>query len=293
LPAYGCSYHIHMKVFYDIPSTRKAIKSIRQANKSIGLVATMGSLHDGHLSLITASKKNNDITVATIFVNPIQFNNPDDLKNYPSSLADDLEFLEKYHCDIVFIPSAADMYPKEPVIKFDFGGLDNTMEGSFRPGHFSGVALVVMKLFQILLPTRAYFGQKDLQQFAILEKMQFDCSLDVELIMMPIIREDSGLALSSRNTRLSEKGKAIAPQIFIALNLVATTLKNGSTIKDAIAQAHAHLATYQEIKIEYIKLVNLKDLRIVETSNGNDPLALCFAGYVENIRLIDNLVING
>jgi pantoate--beta-alanine ligase len=182
LPANTDSYTWLMKVYQDILSTRNSIKDIRQANKSIGLVPTMGALHEGHFSLINAAKKENDVTIVTIFVNPIQFNNPEDLRNYPSTFDDDLAILNEIGCDILFAPSVEGMYPEEPIINLSFGEMEAIMEGAYRTGHFKGVALVVMKLFNILLPTRAYFGQKDLQQFKIIEQMVFDTSMDVDLI---------------------------------------------------------------------------------------------------------------
>ena len=282
-----------MKVYQDILSTRNAINGIKQLNKSIGLVPTMGALHDGHYSLINAAKKENDVTIVTIFVNPIQFNNPEDLKNYPSTYEDDLAILENIGCDLVFAPSAEEVYPKEPILNLSFGEMEEIMEGAYRPGHFKGVALVVMKLFNILQPTCAYFGQKDLQQFKIIEQMVYDTSMNVGLKMMPIIREESGLALSSRNQRLTETDREIAPQIYQALRLAADEINNGISIKAAITLAKDHLREYQEIKLEYLFLVNLKDLHVVETASGDDQLALCFAGYIDNIRLIDNLIING
>jgi pantoate--beta-alanine ligase len=293
LPAKTSSYTWHMKVFKDIHSSRKAIKGIRQSNRSIGLVPTMGALHDGHLTLINAANKENDVTIATIFVNPIQFNNPDDLKNYPSTYDDDLAILEKTGCDIVFAPSVEEMYPQEPIINLSFGNLADIMEGAFRPGHFSGVALIVIKLFNILQPTRAYFGQKDLQQYKIIEQMVYDASLEVALKMMPIMREKSGLALSSRNNRLTETGRGLAAQIYAALNLAGNSIKNGGSIKASIAIAEDHLRQFPDIKVEYLTLVNLKDLQVVETTNGSNQLVLCFAGHVDQIRLIDNLIING
>ena len=281
-----------MKVIQDIRSIRNAINGVRCSNKTIGLVPTMGALHEGHFSLIGAANKENDLTVVTIFVNPLQFNNAEDLKNYPSTYDDDLALLERKGCDIVFAPSAEEMYPKEPIINLSFGELADTMEGSFRPGHFSGVALVVMKLFNLLQPTQAYFGQKDLQQFKIIEQMVNDTSLDVLLKMMPIIREKSGLALSSRNKRLTDIGQAVAPQIYKALNLAAEAIKKGQSISESVALAENHLGRYTEIKLEYLLLVNLKDLHVVKRANGSDQLVLCFAGYVDHIRLIDNLIIN-
>lgn len=280
-----------MEVFQDILSTLTAINSIRQSSKSIGLVPTMGALHEGHLSLLKASNRENDITIATIFVNPIQFNNPEDLENYPSNYESDLSVLEEIGCDIVFAPSTEEMYPQAPTIKLSFGEMENIMEGAFRPGHFSGVALVVMKLFNIIQPTHAYFGQKDLQQFKIIEKMVSDTSLAVDLKMMPIIRENTGLALSSRNSRLSISGEKIAPQIYRALLLVESKVIRGDSIKESLLAAEDLLSQYPEIKLEYLTLVNLKDLHVVESSNETNQLVLCFAGYIDGVRLIDNIII--
>jgi pantoate--beta-alanine ligase len=280
-----------MEVFQDILSTRTAINSIRQSSKSIGLIPTMGALHEGHLSLIRASKGENDITIVTIFVNPIQFNNPEDLENYPSNYESDLAALEEIGCDIVFAPSTKEMYLQAPTIKLSFGELENIMEGAFRPGHFSGVALVVMKLFNILQPKHAYFGQKDIQQYKIIEKMVSDTSLAVNLKMMPVIRENSGLALSSRNSRLSISGKQVAPQIFKALLLFKDKIIRGGSIKDSVIAAEKQLSQYPEINVEYLTLVNLKDLQVVESSNETNPLVLCFAGYINGVRLIDNIII--
>ena len=281
-----------MRVFQDIITVRKEIQDIRKLNKSIGLVPTMGALHDGHFSLIKASKSENDITIVSIFVNPLQFNNPDDLTNYPSNIDEDLLVLDRIGCNLVFAPAVDEMYPQKPVIKFSFGEMENIMEGAFRPGHFSGVALVVMKLFSILQPTRAYFGQKDLQQFKVIEQMVYDTSTDVILKMMPIIREKSGLALSSRNNRLSKTGREIAAHIYKALCMVADSITKGNPIKEAIVLAENHLDDYPEIKLEYLTVVNLKNLQAVKAANGSDQVVLCFAGYIDEIRLIDNLIIN-
>jgi pantoate--beta-alanine ligase len=281
-----------MKIFQDIFSIRSVIKDIRQQDKTIGLVPTMGALHPGHLSLLDAATRENDITVATIFVNPIQFNNTKDLKNYPSTYEDDIALLEKKGCNIVFAPSAEEMYPEKPMIEMSFGVLTETLEGAFRPGHFNGVALVVMKLFNILRPTVAYFGQKDLQQFKVIEQMVYDTSLDVELRMMPIIRESSGLALSSRNKRLSEEGKNIAAQIYQTLKLAASGIRAGDDIQECLHTAKSKLQHFKEIDLEYLNVVRLKDLQPVEVSYDPEPLVLCFAGYIDEIRLIDNLIIN-
>src|ERR1043165_7630788 len=187
-----------MEIFKEIQSL-KAFLSQKRNSVSIGLVPTMGALHAGHLSLIEASKRENQLTVCSIFVNPAQFNNAKDLEKYPRTLERDLGMLEKAGCDVVFAPDAKMMYEAEPMIKFDFGDLDKILEGEFRPGHFSGVALVVSKFFHIIKPTVAYFGQKDFQQFKVIEKLVKELKFDLQLKPMPIFRESDGLAMSSRN----------------------------------------------------------------------------------------------
>ena len=281
-----------MEIIRNIASIRKTVKGIKGEGKTIGLVPTMGALHKGHISLIEEAVEQNDITIATIFVNPIQFNNPGDLKAYPASFDEDIIKLEQSGCDYVFAPSQEEMYRETPVLTFNFGNLETTMEGAFRPGHFCGVALVVIKLFNILQPTNAYFGQKDLQQFKVIEKLIVDTSLEIDLKMMPIIREESGLALSSRNVHLSEAGKAIAPQIYMALKLGAEVIRNGGSLSEINSTTMKHLNKYPGITTEYLNVVNLKDLQHVEIENGQDQLVLCFAGYIDEIRLIDNIIIN-
>jgi pantoate--beta-alanine ligase len=252
----------------------------------------MGALHAGHTSLVAAAKKANNITVTYIFVNPIQFNKKEDLENYPSSLEEDLEILAAEGCDIVFVPNKNEMYPEEPEIQISLGIIESALEGAERPGHFNGVALVVLKLLNIIQPTLAYFGQKDLQQFRVIEKLVNDVSLDINLVMMPIVREESGLALSSRNQRLSELGNNIAANIFKALKLAANKLSEGATIPKSLESSKEYFSGYPDIRIEYLTLVNYKDLSIVETASDADRLVLCFAGYIEGVRLIDNIIID-
>lgn len=280
-----------MDVYYNIRSAQKALNKVREIGNSIGLVPTMGALHAGHLSLLKASVNQNDVSVTTIFVNPLQFNNDEDLANYPSTLDDDLSLLEANGCNIVVVPEVSDIYTQEPKMKISFGELENTMEGVHRPGHFNGVALVVLKLFNLLEPNRAYFGQKDIQQFKIIEQMVVDASIDINPVMMPIIREPSGLAMSSRNKRLSGSGKALAVNIYKSLNLALLNLRDYSNVENCLTAAREYLTNYPEIGIEYLSLVNYKDLQVVKTTNGTDTLVLCFAGHVENIRLIDNIII--
>jgi len=279
-----------MEILRDRQSVNQLISSVKCASKSIGLVPTMGALHHGHISLVEESLRNNNITITTIFVNPTQFNNPEDFKNYPVSLDADLVILEETGVDYVFIPSTHEIYPEEPLINFSFGHLDQVMEGEYRPGHFNGVAQVVAKIFNIVNPTRAYFGQKDLQQYKIIERLVSDLSMPVELIMMPIVREESGLAMSSRNRRLSKAGLNTASSIYKSLTKGRDLLENGAdpvgvsdTIRNELKQSG--------ILVEYIEVVDFKDLQPIRNVPDANKLALCFAGYVEDIRLIDNVTI--
>ena len=279
-----------MEILRDRQSVNQLISSVKCASKSIGLVPTMGALHHGHISLVEESLRNNDITITTIFVNPTQFNNPEDFKNYPVSLDADLVILEETGVDYVFIPSTHEIYPEEPLINISFGHLDQVMEGEYRPGHFNGVAQVVAKIFNIVNPTRAYFGQKDLQQYKIIERLVSDLSMPVELIMMPIVREESGLAMSSRNRRLSKAGLNTASSIYKSLTKGRDLLENGAdpvgvsdTLRNELKQSG--------ILVEYIEVVDFKDLQPIRNVPDANKLALCFAGYVEDIRLIDNVTI--
>ena len=184
----------------------------------------MGALHQGHLSLLQNSKKDNKTTVVSIFVNPIQFNDKNDFDKYPRLLDNDLKLLENYNCDVVFAPSVGEIYPEPPVESYDFGYLDKILEGAFRPGHFNGVAIVVNRLFQIVKPDRAYFGKKDYQQYIIIKELVKQQKLPIEIIAVPIVREPSGLAMSSRNLRLNKDELQVAPEIYKALLLAKNLL---------------------------------------------------------------------
>ncbi|WP_073091470.1 pantoate--beta-alanine ligase [Cyclobacterium lianum] len=274
-----------------IPAVRQQIKRLKSQGKSIGLVPTMGALHRGHVELIRAAKKVSDITVVSIFVNPIQFNNPEDLFKYPRTLARDLELLAEEGVDLVFVPDEKEIYPESVITEFDFGPMEQIMEGKFRPGHFNGVAIVVAKLFHILLPDRAFFGQKDLQQVAIIRRLTADLSMDTRIRMIPTVRDEDGLALSSRNLRLSEKGRTTAPRLYQALRRCETELLNGGdwfTVRNKVIQEELSPAG---IQTEYLELVELKRFSLLHKQSNGVPFAICIAANIENIRLIDNLVI--
>jgi pantoate--beta-alanine ligase len=261
----------------------------QKEGQTIGLVPTMGALHQGHLSLVEASKKNNPITIASIFVNPIQFNNPADLEKYPRTLERDLEMLEKAGCSAVFIPNEKDMYVEKPVVKMSFGALETVMEGAFRPGHFSGVGVVVSKLFNIIKPNNAYFGQKDLQQFLVIQQLVNDLSYQIKLHCCPILREADGLAMSSRNVRLSEINRPVAGKIHEALILAEKSLFLEGIEKTKIKVAE-FLSKYPALQLEYFEIADGTALMPIKDLNKTQNVALCIAVVMDGVRLIDNLI---
>ena len=266
------------------------LKAQRKEGKSIGLVPTMGALHNGHLSLIRASKAENDLTICSIFVNPTQFNNPQDLAVYPRTLEADCEMLESERCDVVFAPNAHDIYPTLPNLKFDFGDLERVMEGKFRPGHFNGVGIVVSKLFNIIQPNNAYFGQKDLQQCAIINRLVKDLSYNLTLKICPTQREKDGLAMSSRNRNLTPEQRQTAPEIYKALQKAVELLKDkkpGFAIKRFIT---SYLDNIEGIEVEYFEISDFETLQPIDELSENKT-ALCIAAFMGKTRLIDNVII--
>lgn len=278
-----------MHVFKEISSLKVYLLGQRELGKTIGLVPTMGALHEGHSSLLKASVTENDLTVCSIFINPVQFNNQEDLENYPRTISEDLIFLKTLECDIVFIPSEEEMYPKPIKTNFNFGELETRMEGSSRPGHFNGVGLVVSKLFNIVSPTRAYFGQKDIQQIKIIEQLCSDLSFDIQLKSIDTIREADGLAMSSRNKRLSADARKKAPLINQVLAEIESGLKRGEAFIDLKTEKTSILAK-NEISLEYLELVSEEDLSFVQVQNKGEKVVLCIAAVLEGIRLIDNRI---
>ena len=259
-------------------------------DKKIGFVPTMGALHKGHLSLIERSRSENEITVVSIFVNPLQFNNQEDLTLYPRPLEKDIELLKSVKCDILFQPSEQEMYPEEPILKINFGYLEEIMEGKFRPGHFSGVGVVVGKLFNKVNPGNAYFGQKDLQQITIIKRLVKDLSFNVKIHSCPIIREEDGLAMSSRNLRIRKEDRTVAGNIFKALEFAKEKLKHGIEINIVKNLTIEFLSRYPELKLEYFEIVEAESLKPVTIKGKKVDVALCIAVYLNDIRLIDNLI---
>lgn len=275
---------------HTITETQIAIQKQISEGKTIGFVPTMGALHKGHIALIKRAVLENDFVVVSIFVNPIQFNNPEDLAKYPRNLEADIQQLEETGCNLVFAPSADEMYPETDLTEFDFGQLDKVMEGKFRPGHFNGVAIVVKKLFEIVTPTKAYFGEKDFQQLAIIKKMVSMLQIPVQIIPCPIIRETDGLAMSSRNARLTLEERAEAPVIFKALSNVK---ENYSWfIPDGVKQlVTGEIQENKYFRVEYVSIVDTETLLPFEEWQDVNHAVVCVAAYIGSVRLIDNIVL--
>lgn len=276
-----------MHVCQTITQIRAEIKA-HSTTQSIGFVPTMGALHEGHLSLIGYAKQENDLTVCSIFVNPTQFNNSEDLLKYPRTVEKDLDMLKKAGCDYVFMPSENEMYPLPLTLSMGFGKLETILEGAHRAGHFKGVGAVVAKLFNIIKPTNAYFGQKDLQQFLIIKQLVQQLNFDTQLKCCPIIREEDGLAMSSRNMRLTAEQRKIAPKIYEALQLTKNEILRGNSFSNAQESAIQFLNDFGVLEVEYLEIV---DADTLDKPIGQD-LAICAAVRLGDIRLIDNLLIN-
>lgn len=283
-------FRISMEVFTSIKNLRQFLDQQVVQQKTVGLVPTMGALHEGHISLIEAAKKDNDVVVCSIFVNPTQFNNPEDLAKYPRTLEADYAMLENAGCTAVLAPSAEEMYPEQPVLKINFGVLESVMEGASRPGHFNGVGIIVSKLFNIVKPDKAYFGQKDLQQVSIVQRMVVDLAFGLELIICPTIRENDGLAMSSRNRRLSDTERSIAPHIYRILDDARVKLNSGRPVSEVSSYAKDAFHTIKEFTLDYLEIIDLKTLLPVEQAGPHGTNAICVAAFLGPVRLIDNVI---
>jgi pantoate--beta-alanine ligase len=277
-----------MKVVKSSKELVDLVSQLKDTDKSIGFVPTMGALHQGHLSLIDYAANENDIVVVSIFVNPTQFNDKSDYAKYPRILEDDIEKLNKVKCDIVFTPDESDMYPEEDKRQFDFGNLDKVMEGKHRPGHFRGVALIVSKLFEMVKPDRSYFGEKDFQQVAIIKYITKQLKFDIEIVSCPIIRENDGLAMSSRNMLLTSEQRKNVSLISETLFEAKKFAKNNSVseTKDWVIRT---INANPLLKVEYFDIVDSEKLESIESWSQNADKVGCIAVHVGNIRLIDNV----
>ncbi|PWJ60337.1 pantoate--beta-alanine ligase [Dyadobacter jejuensis] len=281
-----------MHVFTTVSELQGYLQAARFNNQSVGLVATMGALHRGHISLIEAALSENEVVVCSIFVNPTQFNNPEDLVKYPRSEQEDLALLRKAGCQVAFVPLVSEMYPTPSILQMDFGPIAQVMEGKSRPGHFNGVGVVVSKLLHMIMPDRAYFGQKDLQQVAIVEQLIRDLSFSAQLVVCPTLREESGLAMSSRNKRLSDEELKLAALIYQKLAEAKNQLLSGISIPQVIASIEAYFNQIPEFRLDYFEIVDRETLQRVEGLAEGQSVALCIAIYLGDVRLIDNLVID-
>ena len=268
------------------------IEALKSAGETIGFVPTMGALHRGHIELVSRSVKENDCCVVSVFVNPTQFNNASDLEKYPRDINRDAELLNKSGCNIIFAPEASEIYNSEELnnnFEFDFGGLDKVMEGKFRPGHFNGVVQIVSKLFNLVQPNKAYFGEKDFQQLAIIHRMVEILDFDVEIVDCSIVREESGLAMSSRNERLSaeqrKKAVEISKVLFESRNFVPELSPND--LKNWVVEK---INAVDGLEVEYFEIANTTTLQTI--ASWTEPSVGCITVFCGEVRLIDNIRYN-
>ncbi|MFH7011773.1 pantoate--beta-alanine ligase [Flavobacterium sp. FlaQc-52] len=282
-----------MHIFYGKVALIAYLKTIKTTNSTIGFVPTMGALHQGHLALMQRSLKENDDTVVSIFVNPTQFNNPEDLAKYPRTLEEDVKKMRVLSDKIIlYAPSVEDIYEGETVSQhFDFDGLENQMEGKFRPGHFDGVGTIVKRLFEIVTPTNAYFGEKDFQQLQIVKKMAEKNNMPVNVVGCPIFREDNQLAMSSRNERLTPEERKEAALIYKTLT-AAKELFQTSTPEETIAFVEESFQNNERFTLEYFVIADEATLLPIDQRNKDKNYRAFIAVFVNSIRLIDTISLN-
>lgn len=276
-----------------VTTKAELFNSLKAADgKPRGFVPTMGALHKGHISLVEKAREECGTVVVSVFVNPTQFNDQNDLKSYPRTPEKDAALLEKAGVDIIFMPSVEEMYPEPDNRIFDFGNTAEVMEGASRPGHFNGVAQVVSKLFDIVQPDKAYFGEKDFQQVAVIKALKEQLDIATEIVVCPTVREEDGLAMSSRNTLLDEAHRKAAPEIYKALKKgVEMVVKSGKTDnpRDIEKKIMEMIDSYPLLKVIYLNIVNARTLQPAETWNEEDGVQGCVAVQAGNVRLIDNI----
>ena len=277
-----------MEIIREVALLRRRVEEEKQCGRSVGLVPTMGALHAGHVSLIDRARKENDIVVVSVFVNPTQFNNPEDLRTYPRTEEADCEKMTSAGVDIAFIPSVEEVYPEPDTRVFDLGPVAEVMEGPMRPGHFNGVAQIVSKLFDMVLPHRAYFGEKDFQQIAVIRRMVELEGFDIDIIDCPIMREDDGLAMSSRNVRLTPSQREIAPAIHKAL-VSSLDFAKSHSVKETMQSVINEINAQPEMEVEYYEIVDSLTMQpISDWAECNCPVG-CITVYCGEVRLIDNI----
>jgi pantoate--beta-alanine ligase len=277
-----------MKIITRTDALKKVIDTAKEEGRTIGFVPTMGALHEGHLSLIRTSLSNGDFLVVSIFVNPTQFNDPGDLERYPRNMEADMNLLKYEPVDLVFAPEVEEMYPENDTRVFDLAPLDSIMEGKYRPGHFNGVAQIVSKLFYAVMPDRAYFGQKDFQQLAVIKRLVSILRLDIEIIECPTIREKDGLAMSSRNQLLTKAGRAAAPFIYQTLQK-AVTMKHNHTPDMVREFVNSEINNHPLMDIEYFEIVEDQNFHTIQSWETKANIIGCIAVQLNGLRLIDNV----
>ena len=281
-----------MQVLTNIYSLNQLLDNYRISNKSIGFVPTMGALHEGHISLVKLAQKDCDVVVCSIFINPTQFNDPNDLENYPVTIEEDIKLLEEQYCDILFLPNVTEMYPQGlNTEQYQLNGIDKVLEGRKRPGHFDGVCTIVHRLFSIVKPNTTYFGEKDFQQVVVIRQMVNNLSLPIQIKTGKTIREKDGLAKSSRNTLLSVTQRQKAANVYASLQKIKSLYGKvdcpqlKEMIKDDIKQV-------QDMRLDYIEIVNPHSFRPLQGKDNNEEAVALIAVFLGKVRLIDNLSLN-
>ncbi|MEX0996361.1 MAG: pantoate--beta-alanine ligase [Flavobacteriaceae bacterium] len=282
-----------MRVFNNFNAINKALTSINQEQATIGFVPTMGALHEGHLSLIKRACAENEYVIVSIFINPTQFNNPEDFDAYPRTVDQDLELLEEFDNKVlIYIPQVEDIYPNGiESLHFDYGGIENQMEGKFRPGHFDGVGTVLTSFFKLLKPHNAYFGEKDFQQLQIVKKLVEIQNFDVNIIGCPILRETSGLAMSSRNKRLTDSQLQESKLIFTVLEYVKQHFGTESA-NELLQEVQKAFRNNSELKLEYFEIADESTLKPLQKLEKNKKYRAFIAVFAGEVRLIDNIALN-
>jgi pantoate--beta-alanine ligase len=283
------SFIVDMEIVKSSAELGARVEVLKKAGKVIGFVPTMGALHDGHLSLARQAGRQSDVVVVSIFVNPNQFNNLADLERYPRDIQKDADMLSATPCELLFVPTVKEVYPEPDTRVFDFGAIDKVMEGHYRPGHFNGVAQVVSRLFDMVKPDKAFFGEKDFQQLAIVRAMVQQLNYAVEIVACPIIREEDGLAMSSRNQLLSPAQRKNAPVIARTL-LESCNFAKSHNVEDTVNFVTESINATPELQVEYFEIVDGRSLQAVSSWNEGAYLVGCIAVFAGEIRLIDNVI---
>ena len=279
-----------MNKAYSSEELSRLVSLQRRQGKRIGFVPTMGALHKGHYALLQKAREECDFVVCSIFVNPTQFNNANDLKNYPRNLEQDITLIASI-CDLVFLPSVEEVYPTTPQETYDFGSLDKVMEGAFRPGHFAGVAMVVRRFFDMVQPDRAYFGKKDYQQAVIIQRLVDICTFKIHIVLVDTVREPDGVAFSSRNALLSADKRKEAPFIYQTLS-EAKTFINSKTPLEIKQWITNRFKENNSFTLEYVEVVDANHLNYVTAFQPGSKSLICLAAWLDNVRLIDNIEFN-